>query len=232
MTVPLPNRSPKVKRHAETTKAAILEAALREFAEQGLAGARMEEIARAAAVNKALLYYYFESKERLFAGVIERTFVTITDALRRTLNTPAGPREKLRAFIEANFEVLNAQPLFAQLLGQELVMLKTLSPETIRGFREGLVDRVMLLLAELRAVLEEGVRTGVCRSIDIDAVLPLLIMAVRTASRGIPMGGQFFPRFKKVSAARRRAAAIDFIESAIFTSPSRLEPKEHRGPKK
>jgi TetR/AcrR family transcriptional regulator len=224
MGSPRISASPKAKRDAEATKAVILDAALKEFAEQGFAGARMDEIARAANVNKALLYYYFESKQQLFAGVIQRTFVTITDALRGALNKLAGPREKLLAFIDANFEVLNAQPLFARLLGQELDMLKNLSPETMRGFfQRGFLDRVVTLLAELRAVLEEGVRTGLFRSIDIDAVLPLLIMVVRTAARGIPLGGQFLPRSRKISAARRRAAAIDFIEAAIFTTQSKRE---------
>ncbi len=67
------------------TKAAIVAAALEEFAQLGLAGARMDEIARAARVNKALLYYYFESKEHLYQGVVEQMFVAMTDALRGAL---------------------------------------------------------------------------------------------------------------------------------------------------
>jgi len=46
----------------EETRASILEAATREFAQEGVAGARTDAIARAARVNKALLYYYFEDK--------------------------------------------------------------------------------------------------------------------------------------------------------------------------
>ena len=59
--------SPPSERSAETRQR-ILDAALREFAANGLAGARTETIATAAGVNKALIYYYFESKEKLYAG--------------------------------------------------------------------------------------------------------------------------------------------------------------------
>jgi TetR/AcrR family transcriptional regulator len=208
----------KAKRDAEATKALIVDAALKEFAELGLAGARMDVIARAAGVNKALLYYYFEGKEQLYEGVIEQTFVAMTDALRRALATAEGPREKLLAFLDANFKVLAAQPAYARLLDQELdivrILLKNLSPGRVPSF----VQRIAPLLTEFRAVLAEGVGSGVLRPIDIDAVLPLLLMLVRTAVRGIPLAGQFISPASKVSARRRRAAAIDFITCALFTT--------------
>ena len=50
------------------TRARILDAALREFSALGMAGARMDQIAAAAGVNKALLYYHFDSKENLYVG--------------------------------------------------------------------------------------------------------------------------------------------------------------------
>jgi AcrR family transcriptional regulator len=214
LPAPEPRRS---KRDAVATKAAIVAAALEEFAGLGLAGARIDEIARAARVNKALLYYYFESKEHLYEGVVEQMFVAMTDALRGALETPAGPREKLLAFLDANFKVLARQPSYARLLEQEIdivrVFLNNLKPDTAPKF----FRQIAPLLAEFRAVLEEGVRVGVFRSIDIDAVWPLLLMLVRTAVRGIPMAGKFISASRKVSAKRRRAAAIDFITCALFT---------------
>src|SRR5690348_17733312 len=56
----------------EETRASILEAATREFAQEGVAGARTDAIARAARVNKALLYYYFKDKETLYGAVVPR----------------------------------------------------------------------------------------------------------------------------------------------------------------
>jgi hypothetical protein len=114
--------------------------------------------------------------------------------------------------------VLAAQPAYARLLEQEMdivkVFLNNLKPDTApKLFRQ-----ITPLLIEFRAVLEEGVKTGVFRTIDIDAVLPLLLMLVRTAVRGIPMAGKFISASRKVSAKRRRAAAIDFITCALFTA--------------
>jgi AcrR family transcriptional regulator len=213
----------KSKRDAVATKAAIVAAALEEFAQLGLAGARIDEIARGARVNKALLYYYFKSKEHLYQGVVEQMFVTMTDALRRALGTAAGPREKLLAFLDANFKVLAAQPAYARLLEQEMdivkVFLNHFQPDRAPKF----FRQISPLLTEFRAVLEEGVKTGVFRAMDIDAVLPLLLMLVRTAVRGIPMAGKFISASRKVSAKRRRAAAIDFITRALFTAQGKEE---------
>src|SRR5580698_11256967 len=86
----LGKRVPRSLRQARdlTTARRIVATAEQIFAEQGLAGARMDEIARAAKVNKALLYYYFRSKEELYRFVLE----TLLSQLRRRVwdenNTP------------------------------------------------------------------------------------------------------------------------------------------------
>jgi len=59
---------------ADLTRARILNAAVRQFSESGLAGARTEQIAEEAGVNKALLYYYFKSKEDLYAAALDAVF--------------------------------------------------------------------------------------------------------------------------------------------------------------
>ena len=69
MTDASPTRSQAER--ADQTRARILEAATREFSANGLAGARTEAIAEAAGVNKALIYYYFQGKEALYAAAIE-----------------------------------------------------------------------------------------------------------------------------------------------------------------
>ena len=63
---------PAHARHRDSaeTRATILKAAEQIYAEHGLAGARTDAIAAAAGVNKALLYYYFKSKEGLYQAVV------------------------------------------------------------------------------------------------------------------------------------------------------------------
>src|SRR5271157_520926 len=79
---------------AEQTRARILEAATREFSANGLAGARTERIAEAAGVNKALLYYYFRSKEALYAAALESVAASLasTSLSVLTQNCSAGER--------------------------------------------------------------------------------------------------------------------------------------------
>jgi AcrR family transcriptional regulator len=62
---------------AEQTKTRILDAAFREFAEHGLAGARVDRIAKSAECNKNLIYIYFQSKEALFATVLDRRMTDV-----------------------------------------------------------------------------------------------------------------------------------------------------------
>ena len=66
------------RRQPEASRDAILQAALAEFAQEGLAGARMDAIAAAAGVNKALLYYYFHDKDTLYGAVLDRFFLGMT----------------------------------------------------------------------------------------------------------------------------------------------------------
>jgi AcrR family transcriptional regulator len=64
-------------RNADRSQRDILGAALEEFAEFGLGGARMDRIAERAGVNKRLIYYYFEHKESLFTAVLEHAYENI-----------------------------------------------------------------------------------------------------------------------------------------------------------
>jgi TetR/AcrR family transcriptional regulator len=66
---------PKRRRNAELTKTAILDAAESEFAIHGLAGARTETIAEHTGTSKAMIYYYFPSKEELYRAVLERALL-------------------------------------------------------------------------------------------------------------------------------------------------------------
>src|SRR6266446_6276533 len=84
--------SPPATRNPERTRERILAAAFKEFAAQGFAGARVDRIARRAAINKRMLYHYFGDKESLFREVLRRKM-----AQRQAWGaaTPDDPRESL-----------------------------------------------------------------------------------------------------------------------------------------
>ena len=74
-------------RDAEATQKRILAAAKRVFAQLGLGGARVDDIAEKAKANKRMIYHYFESKDHLFQTVLEHAYLDI-----RTAEAEAGPR--------------------------------------------------------------------------------------------------------------------------------------------
>jgi AcrR family transcriptional regulator len=145
-------------RDAERTQQAILRAAMAEFAERGLGGARMDSIAERAAVNKRLIYYYFGNKEALFLAALETTYADIRAAERalqlETLEAPAAVR-RLVAFTWQHYL---AHPEFLTLLNSEnLHRAKHLKQsQRVREMNSPLVQ----MLAEL---LERGRREGVFR---------------------------------------------------------------------
>src|SRR5215470_13930703 len=75
----------------EQTRQAILNAALREFAREGLAGARTDAIARAAGVNKALISYYFGGKNGLYSATLDHVFSQLVRVLNEVLDQELRP---------------------------------------------------------------------------------------------------------------------------------------------
>lgn len=93
-------------------------AAREEFAKRGYAGARVEQIARRAGVNKQLLFYYYHSKRGLFQAVLVQAATELEAALA-ALALPAGsPLERLRLALQAQFEFLVRHPQMVALLSQ------------------------------------------------------------------------------------------------------------------
>src|ERR1051326_2047926 len=91
----------------EKTPAAILKSALEEFAHEGVTGARTDEIARRAGVNKALLYYYFKDKDGLYAAALEQVFSGLNVRVMTVLeDSRMPPRQKLLRYVEAHFDYI------------------------------------------------------------------------------------------------------------------------------
>src|ERR1700676_390751 len=88
----------------EQSRAAILQAAVREFADQGIAGARTDAIARAAKVNKALLYYYFKDKEALYGAVLDQVFGGLTQSIHEALSRDLPPSQRILAYPGRHFD--------------------------------------------------------------------------------------------------------------------------------
>ena len=107
------------RRNAERTRAEILAAAIREFSERGLNGARVDSIAARTRTNKRMIYYYFKSKRQLFIAVLEDAYRRIREAERalRLDDLPPYYQEQVRATIAAT-SLESARGIVATLRGK------------------------------------------------------------------------------------------------------------------
>jgi AcrR family transcriptional regulator len=88
----------------------IVRAAREEFSRRGFAGARVERIAKAAEVNKQLLFYYYHSKRGLFQAVVRSGVIELESALTALPSSTGKPLERLQDALAALFEFLTAHP--------------------------------------------------------------------------------------------------------------------------
>ncbi|NQV78076.1 MAG: TetR/AcrR family transcriptional regulator [Lutibacter sp.] len=103
-----------------TTETSILNTAKRIFQYKGMMGARMQEIADEAGINKALLHYYFRSKELLFEAVFNMAFSKLAPQLNEVMNTDASIFEKIRNFSSNYISFVLKHPYLPNFIIQEL----------------------------------------------------------------------------------------------------------------
>jgi AcrR family transcriptional regulator len=112
-------RSGRNRRAPERTREQILRAAVVEFSEKGLGGARVDSIARRAAANKRMIYHYFGSKEALFLAVLERTYDDIRKAEADLHLDQLDPVTAMGRLVEFSFGYFIENPHFIRLLNSE-----------------------------------------------------------------------------------------------------------------
>src|SRR5579871_3990019 len=152
------------RRNPEATRQKLLVAARHEFAAAGLAGARVDEIAALAGVNKQLVYHYFGDKDALYLAVLEWVYEDIREQERK-LNLEGLPPDKaIRRLIEASFDHLAENPDFIVLLNDE----NRGGARHVRGSTR-LEAMHSPLVKSVSHILHEGVRAGMFRK-GIDPV--------------------------------------------------------------
>ena len=104
----------------DTTEEKILEAAKNVFVTKGMEGARMQEIADEAGINKALLHYYFRSKERLFEAIFSEIIKFAFPKLTQILLSDAGIVTKIKQVIDAYVDLLIKHPFIPAFIIKEL----------------------------------------------------------------------------------------------------------------
>jgi len=199
----------------EKSRAAILQAAVREFSREGVAGARTDAIARAAGVNKALLYYYFKDKETLYGAVLDHVFGGLTQNIQAALSRALPPREKLLAYAGAHFDYIASHPLYPRIVqGEMMRAARGRAPQLERIVKQYFVP----LFRKVAAVIEEGQATGEFRSVDPMHFVPSMIAVIVFHFTNAPVLRMIagIDPFSPERIAARRAAVLDFISAALF----------------
>lgn len=104
----------------QNTEQKILSAAVSIFQKKGMAGARMQEIADEAQINKAMLHYYFKSKHKLFEAVFQQAFHQFAPHINNILNSEAPVMEKLERFVDGYITFVQKNPYIPSFLIQEI----------------------------------------------------------------------------------------------------------------
>lgn len=199
----------------EESRAAILKAAAQEFADHDIAGARTEEIAREARVNKALLYYYFKDKETLHGAVLDSAFSGLKTNVFRALDSDLPPGEKIMAYASAYFDFIASNRVYPRLMQREMMRVREgRSPH----FDKLIKSYFQPIFVRLSEVLRQGIAEGEFRNVDPVHFVPSMVAMIVFYFSSAPVMKKIvgFDPLAPERIAERRAAVLDFISAALF----------------
>lgn len=202
-------RPPAAVRDAEATRDEILQAAMSEFADHGLAGARIDAIAAATRSSKRMIYYYFGSKEGLYVAALERGYAGIREAEAALELDGLAPEDALRRLVGATVDHHLAHPDYIRLvMGENLLRGQYLArSEVIGKMNVPAIDAV-------RDVYRRGVEQGVFRAgVDpVDLHMSISALAVFNVANRYTFGQIFRLDLDAPKAiVARRDSIIDMV---------------------
>jgi TetR/AcrR family transcriptional regulator len=193
---PPPSRHRPAAAADASTRSLVFAAAALEYSTRGFDGASVDAIARAAHVNKAMLYYHFGSKLGLYREIVRDMLRAVGDAVSAIANRAEPAPRKIERFIEALASQKDARPWFPPLMLREMAEgAPHLDPDTL-----ALLRAVFVAFA---SILDDGVRHHDFRRVPpllayMSIMGPLMMNAVRERAAAQP-GRQQHPLFAPVS---------------------------------
>ena len=199
----------------EESRASILQAAAKEFAELGIAGARTDAIAREAQVNKALLYYYFKDKETLYGAVLDDAFSGMRSRVFQALDSDLPPREKIIAYVGAYFDFIASSQIYPKLMQREMMRAREGHSQHIDRLVKTYFQPIYQRVGEL---LNKGIAEGEFRRVDPAHFIPSMVAMIIFYFSSAPVMQRIvhFNPLTPRRIAERRAAVLDFISAALF----------------
>jgi TetR/AcrR family transcriptional regulator len=223
----LPATNQNRQDHPDETRSRILRAAIHEFSTHGLSGARTDAIAKAARVNKALLYYYFKNKGALYAAAVEEVSGRVVENALAALNPAFSAGERLLRSALVHFDRILTQQEFQSLMQQEMVRFRSGQ----KGSMPLIAQKAFKpLLAKMREAIDEGIRSGELCEMDWLQVMYSMFGANVFYFLSAPllqMALPFKPFDVQVLESRRKAA-VQFLGKALFTDRAHGARLAHR----
>ena len=145
----------------ENTETEILIAAKEIFQQKGMAGARMQEIADKAKINKALLHYYYRSKQLLFEAVFKSAFSLLAPQLNKVLNDDSDLFEKIRKFTENYVSFVIKHPYLPNFVIQEL----NKNPEFVQKLRS---EKNFPSIEKFKLQVSDAINHGIIKPIEAE----------------------------------------------------------------
>ena len=203
----------KLSRDPQRTKQKLLNAARKEFAENGLNGARVDKIASRAGVNKQLLYYYFGDKEKLFVAVLESLYVKLREQEKELHLENLDPWQAIEILTVFTFDYIAGNREFVALLNDENIhrARHIKRSKKIRGLHSNLQELIGL-------VLDRGAKEGLFRK-NVDPVefyISLASLSFFYFSNRHTLSAIFNRNLTgRAEMAARRAHILDFVTAYL-----------------
>lgn len=210
-------RKPQTRRTPGTpeTRNGILRAAEHIFAERGLAGARIDAIAAAAGVNKALIYYYFKSKDALYLAVVEEHLKEFSRQALKLLASDESVRDKVLGYVSLHFDFVAARTDYPRLF-QRFMMSGD------RPFMRVRQKYFSPVARKFQQVIEQGIRSGeLCASDSTHTAISLVALTVFyfSAAPVLKASGIIDDPYRKSQLDRRKSEVLNFARRALFKNP-------------
>ena len=193
----------------------IVVAARKVFAQRGLAGARIDEIARVAGVNKALPYYYFHNKEELHRFVVETMIAQISSQMDSPVVRAMDPPERVRALVNTAFDFVTRNPAYPRLIQREMMAARRPLHWMVVAYSRPLHQRLV-------KTIKDGIALGQFRAVDPDQMVFSIWGMIMFYFATGPLASQIWNRdiWAPRNVEARRRAVLDLLEHGLFLQPA------------
>jgi TetR/AcrR family transcriptional regulator len=202
--------------NAENTEQKILHAAMNIFVKKGRYGAKMQEIADAAGINKAMLHYYFRSKDKLYSRVFENLFAGIFGSLHGIFEAEGTFPDKLTRFIEQYTSLISQNQQIPLFIMRELSEgAAEITPVIHKIFSE---NKFNLPFAFIQAI-QSAIQKGEIRKVNPRQLFITIVGSVAFFFISEPLLSVFFKRDtsyqREAFIEERKKAVADIIFNGI-----------------